>query len=153
MIYPGEAKLKLVNGETTTFLPHPIPFHLFMSFNKKHGLKIHACEGTGGGGHKRAWHILMVQWLLPNKPIQVYSWLHCTDITIPKDDFTSAATKDLQLNKGVKQKIECRLQHQGMDSTCILSRPNKTILFILHVAYIKAKTFSSITSTILSFHR
>ena len=95
----------------------------------------------------------MVQWLLPNKPIQVYSWLHCTDKTIPKDDFTSAATKDLQLNKGVKQKIECRLQHQGMDSTCILSRPNKTILFILHVAYIKAKTFSSITSTILSFHR
>lgn len=108
-----------------------------MSFSEKHELKIHACEGTGGG-NKKGMAYTDGTVALTNKPIQVYSWLHCTDINIPKDNFTSAATIDLQLNKGIKQKIECRLQ-QGMDSTCILSRPNKTILFILHVAYIKAK--------------
>jgi len=139
-------------GKRPHFCPIQFPFIYSCHLTRNTGSKSMHVRGLGGGD-KRAWHILMVQWLLPNKPIQVYSWLHCTDITIPKDDFTSAATKDLQLNKGVKQKIECRLQHQGMDSTCILSRPNKTILFILHVAYIKAKTFSSITSTILSFHR
>lgn len=120
MIYPGEAKLKLVNlGKRPHFCPIQFPFiyscHLTRNTNSK---SMHV------RGQKKGMAYTDGTVALTNKPIQKYSWLHCTDITKPKDIFTSAATKDLQLNKDVKQKIECRLQHQGMDSTCILSRPN-----------------------------